>query len=52
MSSRQNSQNWQRGINQYGNRYDHRGDGAAQGGKLNQLLLDEKFDTSAIWISK
>lgn len=34
MSSQQNSQNWQRGTNQYGNQYDHRGDGAAQGGKL------------------
>lgn len=29
-------QNWQRGTNQYGNQYDHRGDGAAQGGKANE----------------
>lgn len=35
MSSQQNSQDWQRGVNQDGNRYDHRGDGAAQGGMLN-----------------
>ena len=35
MSSQQNSQNWQRGVNQYGNQYDHRGDGAAPGGMLN-----------------
>ena len=33
MSSQQNSQGWQRGVNQQGNQYDHRGDGAAQGGK-------------------
>ena len=36
MSSQQNSQNWQRGTNQYGNQYDHRGEGAAQGGKANE----------------
>ena len=34
MSSQQNSQDWQRGTNQYGNQYDHRGDGAAQGGRF------------------
>jgi hypothetical protein len=51
MSSQQNSQNWQRGTNEYGNRYDHRGDGAAQGGKLNRLILDEKFGTSIVQIS-
>ncbi len=48
MSSQQNSQNWQRGTNQYGNQYDHRGDGAAQGGKFNQLLLKKKFATSIV----
>jgi hypothetical protein len=31
-------QNWQRGTNQYGNQYDHRGDGAAQGGNSTHLL--------------
>ncbi len=51
MSSQQNSQNWQRGTNEYGNRYDHRGDGAAQGGKPDQLLLQDKFGTSIVHIS-
>lgn len=38
---------WQRGTNQYGNRYDHRGDGAAQGGTICLIVLlvfDEPFD--------
>jgi hypothetical protein len=29
------SENWRRGTNQFGNRYDHRGEGAAEGGMSN-----------------
>ena len=27
-----NSDDWRRGVNQFGNRYDSRGDGTAEGG--------------------
>lgn len=34
MSNNPNSNQWQRGVNQYGNQYDHRGPGMASGGSL------------------
>ena len=34
-----NNNDWQRGTNQYGNQYDHRGDGAAQGGVVSLSLI-------------
>ena len=43
MSSQKNSQYWQRGTNQYGNNYDHRGDGAAQGGTYHYSNTDGSY---------
>ena len=47
MSSQQNSQgqDWQRGTNQYGNRYDYRGEGAAQGGKIHLRTIEIDLHT-------
>jgi hypothetical protein len=50
MSSQQNSQGWQRGVNQYGNQYDHRGDGAARGGMLNIQDVENLHISSCSWM--
>ncbi|CAF1433208.1 unnamed protein product [Rotaria magnacalcarata] len=43
MSSNSNYTQWQRGTNQNGNQYDHRGDGAARGGTYHYSNRDGSY---------
>ncbi|UJR32216.1 hypothetical protein I4U23_019681 [Adineta vaga] len=43
MSWEYNSYYWQRGVNQYGNRYDYRGEGAARGGSYHYSNNDGSY---------